>query len=253
MAEIKVTSTQLSGKMRGALYLATRPPLWAWVASALAHAGAIMSIGVMYKPVDVKHQKPAPQEGMVVNVAPDQNHFREQLETPPLPVCPSIDASDDRPAEFSSLPSPELPELPEMLQPDIPVFRTRDPVASVRLHLMLPPENVQPVEPPVEQPVEQVADDAATVEATPEITENPPPVYPRIARMRGYEGLVVLEVAVSADGSCTGVEVIESSGYDILDQAAVDAVGKWEFKPALANGAAVSGKVRVPIRFKLTD
>jgi len=91
------------------------------------------------------------------------------------------------------------------------------------------------------------------VESTPEIAENPPPVYPRIARIRGYEGLVLLEVDVSADGSCTGVEVIESSGHEVLDQAAVDAVQKWKFRPALANGATVSGRARVPIRFKLTD
>jgi protein TonB len=47
--------------------------------------------------------------------------------------------------------------------------------------------------------------------------------------------------------------VKRSSGYEILDKAAMEAVERWKFKPAMADGFPVEGEVEVPIRFKLTD
>jgi protein TonB len=44
-----------------------------------------------------------------------------------------------------------------------------------------------------------------------------------------------------------------SSGYDILDQAAVAAVRAWRFVPARLGGAAIEAWVRVPVAFRLTD
>jgi len=126
MAKIKVTSTtagQITGKMRHTLWMVVKPPLWAWLASGLLHAGAIMSIGVSYKPADVKLQKPEPQEGMVVNATFNQSHALEELEAPGLPVRPDVGDFDDIPAELSRLPSPEPPDLPDT-QWDIPVFQT---------------------------------------------------------------------------------------------------------------------------------
>jgi protein TonB len=84
-------------------------------------------------------------------------------------------------------------------------------------------------------------------------SENLPPAYPRLARRRGYEGLVVLLIRVSTGGMCLSVEVLESSGHTVLDRAAVAAVKKWRFKPASTGAAAVEAEVEVPIRFRLTE
>jgi TonB family protein len=80
---------------------------------------------------------------------------------------------------------------------------------------------------------------------------NPKPKYPRIARSSGWEGKVVLQIHVSADGDATGVSVSQSSGHDILDEAAVAAVEGWRFKPAKRGDTPVSSTVSVPINFKL--
>ncbi|APG28401.1 hypothetical protein A7E78_11410 [Syntrophotalea acetylenivorans] len=82
---------------------------------------------------------------------------------------------------------------------------------------------------------------------------NPPPSYPSTARRRGWEGEVLLLVEVSAAGEVRKITVRRSSGYQILDRTALNAVYRWKFQAALRNGRAVAGKVMVPIRFNIKD
>lgn len=81
--------------------------------------------------------------------------------------------------------------------------------------------------------------------------DNPPPDYPELARRRGFEGRTVLRVEVSSAGRAVRVEIAESSGYALLDEAARAAVGRWRFAPAQRDGLAVAGSVEVPILFRL--
>lgn len=81
--------------------------------------------------------------------------------------------------------------------------------------------------------------------------DNPKPSYPLIARRRGVEGTVKLDVRVSAEGIPTAVKVRESAGHEALDEAAMVAVWHWKFKPAQRGGMPVEASVVVPIRFRL--
>lgn len=81
---------------------------------------------------------------------------------------------------------------------------------------------------------------------------NPKPHYPFAARRQGIEGSVVLLVLVLADGSCGGVMVKQSSGYPVLDKAALETVRKWRFIPARRGAYAVETRVQVPVTFRLT-
>ena len=83
--------------------------------------------------------------------------------------------------------------------------------------------------------------------------DNPKPAYPMLARRRGLEGTVRLEVRVSAEGIPTAVKVRESAGHEALDDAAMTAVWHWRFVPARRGSEAVEGVVVVPIRFRLGD
>jgi protein TonB len=82
---------------------------------------------------------------------------------------------------------------------------------------------------------------------------NPGPAYPRGARRRGEEGIVVLRVLVSTDGLPQTVALIQSSGFGSLDQAASEAVREWRFIPAQRGETAVPATIDVPIAFRLTD
>jgi protein TonB len=88
-------------------------------------------------------------------------------------------------------------------------------------------------------------------EARPIYRKNPPPRYPGLARRKGYQGTVVLEVLVDERGKVGGLRVITSSGYAILDRAAVGAVENWLFEPGVREGEAVAMRVKIPVRFEL--
>lgn len=87
--------------------------------------------------------------------------------------------------------------------------------------------------------------------AVPDYKRNIPPAYPLLARRRGYQGTVVLEVLVAKDGTVASVRLVRSSGAEILDKAAKKGVRKWLFHPGKKGGEAVEMWVKVPIRFRL--
>lgn len=82
---------------------------------------------------------------------------------------------------------------------------------------------------------------------------NPRPAYPRAARQRGMEGVVVVTVTVAEDGAAIEAAVRQGTGFSILDQAALEAVRSWRFVPARRGGKAVRATVDVPVRFALSD
>ena len=88
-------------------------------------------------------------------------------------------------------------------------------------------------------------------EATPAYRANPAPEYPAIARRRGYEGTVLVEVLVSRDGRVEELRLSQSSGYSVLDQAAMASMKGWSFEPATINEEKVEMWVKVPVRFHL--
>ncbi|WP_428492600.1 energy transducer TonB [Rhodopila sp.] len=76
---------------------------------------------------------------------------------------------------------------------------------------------------------------------------NRPPIYPPEAEIRGEHGTVLVMIHVSEDGLASSVDVAQSSGVEVLDRAAVDAVRKWRFRPAVRQGRAVP--FDMPFRF----
>ncbi|GAB4115460.1 MAG: hypothetical protein Fur0026_01350 [Sideroxydans sp.] len=82
---------------------------------------------------------------------------------------------------------------------------------------------------------------------------NPRPPYPLVARRMGYQGKVVLNVEVLAEGRAGEVKLQSSSGYDILDQAALQTVKTWKFSPAKRFGQPVTQWFLVPIKFSLEE
>jgi periplasmic protein TonB len=80
---------------------------------------------------------------------------------------------------------------------------------------------------------------------------NPRPAYPPAARKMGMQGLVMLKVLVSRSGNVREIEVAQSSGYDLLDRTALEAVKGWHFVPARRGDSAVDEWVQVPVAFHL--
>lgn len=80
---------------------------------------------------------------------------------------------------------------------------------------------------------------------------NPAPDYPLEARRVREEGTVMLRVEVSPEGRALTVLVDHSSGWRLLDVAAMSAVRRWRFVPARQGSDPVAAWVLVPIQFEL--
>ncbi|MDD5560117.1 TonB family protein [Candidatus Methylomirabilis sp.] len=87
--------------------------------------------------------------------------------------------------------------------------------------------------------------------AAPNYGINPLPKYPLLAREKGYEGTVYLRVLVQVNGRVGQLAVDRTSGYEILDRAAVDSVKEWAFFPAKKGGRLVESWVLLPVKFAL--
>lgn len=118
------------------------------------------------------------------------------------------------------------------------------------------PESMVPLpDPPDPTPRTLVTPEqkGALTEVLPNYLRNPAPVYPTLARERGYEGTVILEVEVLSSGACGLVRILRSSGYDLLDETARQALARWRFKPAVRAGMPVTVWVEIPVTFRLLE
>lgn len=118
-----------------------------------------------------------------------------------------------------------------------------------------PPASIEPTTsgipssfPPLQRPM---LPPAPSRQAVPFYLKNPPPEYPAAARRRGYEGTVMIEVLVDREGGVKDLRLFSSSGYDMLDRAAMRAVRGWVFEPATQGQEKVEMWVRVPLTFRL--
>jgi protein TonB len=73
------------------------------------------------------------------------------------------------------------------------------------------------------------------------------PVYPADAKEARIQGVVILEALIGRDGSVNEVKAI--SGHPMLQQAAIDAVSQWKYKPTLLNGQPVEVVTTVTVNF----
>jgi protein TonB len=85
----------------------------------------------------------------------------------------------------------------------------------------------------------------------PKYYRNPKPPYPRIARRKGYEGIVVLKVEILPNGRVGEIRVKTSSGHRMLDRSALKTVKGWKFIPAKQGEDPIGMWAEIPIRFDL--
>jgi protein TonB len=132
------------------------------------------------------------------------------------------------------------PELAE-LQPDVPMPETI-------------PEIVPEV--PVEAPPVAEAMTTSPQESAPEVqnlavSKRVEPVYPPASRRAGEQGTAMFRVLVDERGRPSDVQVLKSSGFPKLDQAALDAIRKWTFTPAKNGATPILSWTRVQVKFQL--
>ena len=78
------------------------------------------------------------------------------------------------------------------------------------------------------------------------------PKYSPAAIKANIEGIVIVLVRIAPDGLVNQAKLVKGLGYG-LDAAALDAVKKWVFKPAMVDGAPVSSAKRLRVQFVIEE
>lgn len=227
----------LPGARQPAQVLSRREKVLMAVLALLLHGAAISTFNAqtaplpavtppIARPIEIELTRPAPPPVIV----PPEPVVQKPVVAPP----PVVDEFATRPLPRKAPPKPKaVPKAAE------------------------PPPAPAPVATPAPPPRAPVAAAPAPAIATPpsahaDYLHNPAPEYPDFARRRGWEGTVVLRVWVRANGTPSEIQVEQSSGRDVLDSAARQAVTRWTFVPAKRGDVAEEGWVSVPIGFSLS-
>lgn len=231
---------------------------FAFCVSLLVH-GAIFSAVYVVKHQHGSAVPPAASEpASVVEMVVESDQPAAAIpETPPVAVVkPQAIITVSVPVKPAIVPPPPVPPRPALEEKPEAVPVTTD--------WELDPAE----EPPVTANVAEVVTIPATVDVPnanplpaagesmknrPGYLTNPKPAYPPEARRRKQQGLVVLNVFITGEGRPQRVEVAQSSGYALLDEAALTAIKQWQFTPARVGNMAVISQVEVPVRFRLLD
>lgn len=167
----------------------------------------------------------------------------------PQPQPPKV-AVNEMSISFANMQMQQADVAP---QPEVKPAPKREPRV---IEPEAPQSSAEPVEevsaPPTETPPSPVQLDAEP-DYRADYLNNPRPPYPLVARRMGYQGKVVLNVEVLAEGRAGEVKLQTSSGYDILDRAALQTVKTWKFSPATRFGQPITQWFLVPIKFSLEE
>ncbi len=161
---------------------------------------------------------------------------------------PTVQKNKPTPPKLDSLPVSQTPTP----QPVVSESKINNPVPEVS-HEQVSAE-AKPTESKAAPEVEKPAPKEDVVEPPKfgvAYLNNPKPNYPNLSRRAGERGRVLLKVLVDANGLPATVELGTSSGFERLDNAALEAVKQWKFVPARKNNQAMSAWVTVPINFAL--
>lgn len=138
----------------------------------------------------------------------------------------------------------------------LPVKPAFVPVPAALLPPAIAPVAAAPavVEPPAAEPrgvAVAAPAPGADIFVSPAFRVRQEPVYPERARRLGVSGVVVVRVALAADGTVRSVELTASSGSRLLDEAALAAARASTFEPATRNRAPVESEAVASYRFEL--
>ncbi len=92
--------------------------------------------------------------------------------------------------------------------------------------------------------------DLASLDQKPEARVRIKPVYPFEMRRSGLKGEVVVGFIVDSNGDPREPYIVRSSNPG-FEEAAIQSIMKWKFKPGKKGGAAVNTRVQQPLNFNL--
>lgn len=165
------------------------------------------------------------------------------VEAPPIVEPIKAVFIDSPPAEPEPYVPPETPPVAQQPVVDVPLPDI-PPITTPVETITVPPATEVP---PSTEPSTPAVIEAKSLS----VTRRVEPVYPPASRRLDEHGAVRLKVLVDERGRPREVQIAKSSGFDRLDQAAVAAVRRWQFSPAMQESRAVTAWTQVNVVFQL--
>ena len=206
-------------------------------------------------PVDVSLVEAAPEPAAAPSAAPapiTPAPTPEPPEPTPVPTPPEPQPTPDMPTPPPGA-TPDREEMPAPESTPVPPHPKAAPHHSPQNHSRASTAHSSPGAATAAGLVGATGRGArnGTLSSHARYLSNPRPDYPEEARQKHQEGVVMVSVEVGTDGSGSDVTLARSSGFPLLDAAALQAVRRWRFEPAQVAGLPVSSRVEVPVRFSL--
>ncbi|MDV6346560.1 energy transducer TonB [Nitrosomonas sp. Is35] len=177
-----------------------------------------------------------------------------ELITPPAPVTPPKASPEPAPVKLQPVKKPVVKPKQEQLVAKSPKVSEKKQAEPAPKPVQEPvTEQVTAAPPVVEAPPKQMptAPVALSSELSVSCPKLTPPEYPAISRRMGEEGKLVLRVELDENGHIDNAKVLNSSGYERLDAAALSAVKSWQCNPSLRDGQPVRAVALQPFNFVL--
>ncbi|MCA6939014.1 energy transducer TonB [Pectobacterium versatile] len=246
--------------------VSSRPERWlAVIATLLLHAAVLalfnsastppVTVPARPQPVSIELVAAAAEPVLQAQPAEPEPIEPDVVTPPPELTPPPVDKLVDDNAllppvlekkEPEKKPEPAPKKVAVKKNPPAPAPKSQAEAASATAPITPAPVAKKAVAQPVDAPLTPPLANA-------DYLHNPAPAYPDVAISRGYEGTVLLNVQVRADGKVQTIQIHQSSGYPSLDDAARDTVRRWSFVPARRGSQPVSGWVVVPVDFSLNS
>ncbi|MFS2102921.1 energy transducer TonB, partial [Variovorax sp. Varisp85] len=129
--------------------------------------------------------------------------------------------------------------------PQAPVGTTEPPPPAT------PPAPPAPPTPPAPPPAPPAPPAVQMPSSNADYLQNPKATYPAMSKRLGEQGKVIVRVLVGVDGLPKSAEVKKSSGFDRLDEAAVEYIMKCRFVPGKINGVVQAMSYDAPVNYVL--
>lgn len=172
-----------------------------------------------------------------------------QIEMPKLePEPPENPEPGEGASESTSIAPPSVADVPGVVSFDSFTQAVQPPPPPKAGITMTIPKSQGPVQ---SQGMQQVFD-LKNLDQQPQPRLRVPPTYPLEMKRQGINGEVLIEFICDANGDVREPRVIKSDNH-AFDQAALEAIAKWKFRPGKKGGRAVNARMQQPLQFNITE
>ena len=232
----------------------SQPLIWTFVALLTA---ALFASALKWGRITIDLPEPPIQQSQLIDLSFIKIQKPESTSTP-RPAPPVIPPTESPVPEPIPEPEPVAEPEPEPKPDPAIVKKQRQAKAARERELARKRIEEKRRQKLTAQKAENARKKAATAAAgqrtvsKPSGISQPKPKYPPAARRAGQQGTVTLSFTIGSSGAVISARIAKSSGYILLDNAALSAIRSWRFKPARnALDEAVSYSYTLPVPFRL--